>query len=95
MTTALSSLTVAKLKRAVDLKEQIETLERQLDQILAPDSKKGSAPAIPKGGRKRRYDAAARARFAAAQRARRAREKVSGLSAAGKKSRTMRSKKKV
>jgi len=76
MTNALSSLTLAQLRRAVEVKEQIETLQNEINQILGAPSE---ARVLPRGrvsarGRKR-YGAAARAKFAAAQRARRARER--------------------
>jgi hypothetical protein len=78
----LTSLSVAQLKRAVALKEQIESLEQELAAVL------GTAPA-PKatvaaaGSRPRPLiSAAGRARIAAAQRARWAKQKKSKASPA-------------
>jgi hypothetical protein len=63
--TSLSSLSVAHLKRAVVIKEKIQSLEKQLAGILGgPKAGRG----VPK--RKRIISAAGRARIAAAQRAR-------------------------
>ncbi len=60
---ALGTLTVAQLKRAIAIKEQIEALESELGALLdtrAPQARPG----------KRKVSAAGRARIAAAQRAR-------------------------
>ena len=69
MSTILSSLSAAQIKRAVAIKEQIENLELQLDGILdevsEPIPAAGSGPA-PK---KRVMSAAAKARIGAAQKA--------------------------
>ena len=67
MTNSLASLSVAQLKRAVELKEKIEALNQELDSILgAPAAKSPAAKAAKKGG----MSAAGRARVAAAQKAR-------------------------
>jgi uncharacterized small protein (DUF1192 family) len=61
----LTSLSVAQLRRAAGLREQIEKLEAQLNQIT------GGAPAKSKSrGGRRRFSAATRAKMAAAQKAR-------------------------
>lgn len=69
MSTILSSLSAAQIKRAVAIKEQIENLELQLDGILdeasEPTPAAGSGPA-PK---KRVMSAAAKARIGATQKA--------------------------
>ena len=75
MANALSNLSVAELKRALRIKEQIETLERELGQVLGVPT---AAPR-PRAGRKpqkRIWTSAERARNAAYQRARRARLKA-------------------
>jgi hypothetical protein len=61
----LSSLSVAQLRKAVAIKEQIESLEAQLA-LITEDS---STPLIT-GKKRRRMSAAGRARIAAAARAR-------------------------
>ena len=75
MTNALSQLTVGQLKRAVEIKERIESLEDEINQILgAPRAMPTATVSAPLRGRKR-FSAAARRKMAAAQRARRAAEK--------------------
>jgi hypothetical protein len=65
----LSTLTVEQLKQALVIKEKIEALEKELGNILGASV---TGPTLSKGRRK--VSAAARAKMAAAQRARRARE---------------------
>lgn len=74
MSTLLSNLTTAQLKRAVTIKEKIEVLENELAIIL------GAGPAIrnARSGarkRKRKMSPEAKEKIAAAQRARWARQK--------------------
>jgi len=76
MTNSLASLSVVQLKRAIDLKEKIEALNKELSSILgAPASESPSAKPVKRGG----MSAAGRARIAAAQKARWA--KVKGVKA--------------
>ena len=70
----ITRLTPAQLRRAADLQEQIESLKRELDQILpvglgAPAPAIG-APAAPAKKGKKRFSAETRAKMAAAQQAR-------------------------
>jgi hypothetical protein len=75
MNDALSNLSLAQLKQAVQLREQIEELQRQLD-ALQGGVNSSPRTAARAGGMRRPYSAAARRRMAAAQRARRAAEKA-------------------
>jgi hypothetical protein len=71
MKTPLSDISANQLRRAIAIKERIEALQMQLDNLfgaLAP----AAAPVVPK---KRRMSAAGRARIAAVQRARWAKQK--------------------
>jgi hypothetical protein len=73
MSTQLSSLTTAQLRRAADIKEQIEALNHELASILDV-----AAPvAVKEPKKKRGMSAAGRASVAAAQKARWAKHKVS------------------
>jgi hypothetical protein len=63
--TPLNSLTVAQLREAVAIKEQIEQLENQLASIFG-----GTTTPEVAGKKRRRMSAAGRARMAAAVRAR-------------------------
>ena len=68
MSTLLSSLSAAQIKRAVAIKEQIENLESQLDGLL--DEVSETTPAAPGPTPKKRVmSAAAKARIGAAQKA--------------------------
>ena len=65
MSIQLSSLTATQLRRAADIKEKIDALNKEMASILgAPDSISGKAP------RKRKMSRAGRAKIAAAQKAR-------------------------
>ncbi len=69
-TNSVSDLSVQQLKQALAIKEKIEVLANELNNIWkAPNA----ASAAPAPGRRRTMSAAARARIAAAQRARWAR----------------------
>jgi len=76
---AINSLSAQQLRRAASIKEQIDTLENELGNILGGTSGTGSG--------KRTMSASARARIAAAQKARWA--KVKGGSASGAPKRKM------
>jgi hypothetical protein len=67
----LSKLSAAQLKRAVAIKEQIEALESQLNEIFGESaSSNGVTLPASQAPAKRAVSAAARARMAAAQKAR-------------------------
>jgi hypothetical protein len=71
----LHNLTVAELRKAVAIKEQIETLQSELDSIIGgePVAVESAAPA--RGRKPRSMSAAGRARISAAQKARWAKAK--------------------
>jgi hypothetical protein len=73
------NLSSKQLRRAATLKEEIQSLEKQLDQILGSPAKT-AASAVPK--KKRKMSAAGRAKIVAAQKARWA--KVKGRKSAAK-----------
>jgi hypothetical protein len=83
MFTNLSNVSVQQLKRAVVLREQIEKLEHELAGILG----ESSAPAAASNGTpgRRKMSASARAKIAAAQRARWAKQKKGAPAVAAKK----------
>jgi hypothetical protein len=67
MSASIASLSAKQLRRAADIKDKIQSLEKELEQILSFSIK----PAAPAATRKRRkMSAAGRARIAAAQKAR-------------------------
>ena len=66
MTNSLATLPIQQLKRAVGIREQIESLTRELHELLAGPS----FASAPVSGGRRGLSAAGRARIAAAQRAR-------------------------
>jgi hypothetical protein len=68
----ITELTVVELRSAVAIKEQIESLEAQVERMLEGDGAAAPAPSAPPV--KRRFTAAARRRMAEAQRLRRLRE---------------------
>ncbi len=74
--TNLTNLTTGQLRDIIAIKEQIETLQSQLDSIAGGGEI--STPSGQKGPKKGRRSAAVRARMAAAQRARWARIKGTG-----------------
>ena len=67
MSAFIASLSAKQLRRAADIKDKIQSLEKELEQILG-SSIKPAAPAVPK--KRRKMSAAGRARIAAAQKAR-------------------------
>lgn len=72
MITNLSTISVKQLKRAVNLREKIESLQNELAAIL------GESTGAASGGR-RIMSAAARARISAAQKARWAKQRNGGI----------------
>ena|SRR5579859_6799434 len=77
MSTNLSNVTVAQLQRAIGIREHIEQLEAELTAILG-----GNAAAASNGTGRRKMSASARAKIAAAQRLRWAKQK--GVKPAGR-----------
>jgi hypothetical protein len=73
MSTLLSSLSVQELRKAATLKEKIQSLEKELGQLLG-SSAKPAALAVPR--KKRKMSAAGRARISAAAKARWAKVKA-------------------
>jgi hypothetical protein len=67
MSASIASLSAKQLRRAADIKDKIQSLEKELEQILG-SSIEPAAPAAPK--KRRKMSAAGRARIAAAQKAR-------------------------
>src|SRR5687768_18593707 len=78
-----TDISTDQLRRALQIKEQIESLEQQLTSLLSSSARIQSStnPSIP-GRRRRRMSASARERIAAAQRARWAKVKKNGASGA-------------
>jgi hypothetical protein len=73
MANALSEISAVQLRRALAIKEKIETLERQLSRILNGNMTNGAtqvAPPAPPRKAKRKMSAKARAKIAAAQKKR-------------------------
>ncbi len=64
----LTNVSLQQLRRAVQIREQIDLLEQELNQVLMPSP--DGVPAPDAGPAKRMMSAQARARIAAAQRAR-------------------------
>src|SRR5687767_13287561 len=92
MSMGLTDLSTDQLRRAVAVKEQIESLERQLASLLGGGGAVGRPPGGGRRGGRRTMSASARARIAAAQRARWARHKAGKPAAArvgGRKRRRM------
>jgi len=67
MSAFIASLSAKQLRRAADIKDKIQSLEKELEQILG-SSIKPAAPATPK--KRRKMSAAGRARISAAAKAR-------------------------
>jgi hypothetical protein len=76
--TNLANLTTSQLKSIISIKEQIETLQGQIDSIVSGGGEVPT-PAAEDAPRKVRRSAAVRARMAAAQRARWAKIKGNGV----------------
>ena len=66
--TSLSSLSVAQLRRAIDIREKIAALETELAGISGESDQSPSTSVAPKG--KRKMSAAAKAKISAAAKAR-------------------------
>jgi len=81
MENTLRQLSADQLRRAAGIQEQIETLERELADIIEPSPGSKGVPSHER----RRMSAAARARIAAAQKARWARVKGQGTNSTGPK----------
>ena len=75
MSTSLNYLSVSDLRKAANLKERIEALEKELGQLIGA-APKASATAGAAPGRKGGMSAAGKARIAAAQRIRWAKVKA-------------------
>jgi hypothetical protein len=73
MSASIASLSAQQLRRAADIKDKIQSLEKELEQILG-SSIKPAATAAPK--KKRKMSAAGRARISAAAKARWAKVKA-------------------
>ena len=69
MSTSLNQLSVSDLRKAANLKERIEALEKKLSQLIGSATKAESAPVVTRK-KKRGMSAAGRARIVAAQKAR-------------------------
>jgi len=67
MSASIASLSAQQLRRAADIKDKIQSLEKELEQILG-SSIKPEATAAPK--KRRKMSAAGRARISAAAKAR-------------------------
>ena len=67
MSAFIASLSAKQLRRAADIKDKIQSLEKELEQILG-SSIKPATPATPK--KRRKMSAAGRARISAAAKAR-------------------------
>jgi hypothetical protein len=74
MNSSLINLSVAQLRRAITIKEEIETLEKELASILGASAEASKPVGRPR--KKRRMSAAAKAKIAAAQKARWAKRKM-------------------
>jgi hypothetical protein len=73
MSASIASLSAQQLRRAADIKDKIQSLEKELEQILG-SSTKPVATAAPK--KRRKMSAAGRARISAAAKARWAKVKA-------------------
>jgi hypothetical protein len=73
MSASISSLSAQQLRRAADIKDKIQSLEKELEQILDSSTEPVSV-AVPK--KRRKMSAAGRARIAAAAKARWAKVKA-------------------
>jgi len=73
MSASIASLSAQQLRRAADIKDKIQSLEKELEQILGSATESVIA-AVPK--KRRKMSAAGRARIAAAAKARWAKVKA-------------------
>jgi hypothetical protein len=88
----LTDVSSLQLRRALEIKEQIEKLESELNSILSGGqtaSRQSTTASIPSRGGRRTMSAAARARIAAAQRARWAKVKGTTQNGASRPKRKM------
>jgi hypothetical protein len=70
MNTSLTNLSAQQLRRAAAIKEQIESLQKEFQQIFGAPPKTPAKAASPPKRKKRRMSAAARAKISAAAKAR-------------------------
>ena len=80
MSSSITSLTAQQLRRAADIKDKIQSLEKELGRIFGSSTKPVADAVAPK--KRRKMSAAARAKISAAAKARWA--KVNGKKVAGK-----------
>ena len=73
MSASIASLSAQQLRRAADIKDKIQSLEKELEQILGSSTEPGATVARKK---RRKMSAAGRARMAAAAKARWAKVKA-------------------
>jgi ElaB/YqjD/DUF883 family membrane-anchored ribosome-binding protein len=73
MSASIASLSAQQLRRAADIKDKIQSLEKELEQILG-SSTKPAATVVPK--KRRKMSAAGRAKMSAAAKARWAKVKA-------------------
>jgi ElaB/YqjD/DUF883 family membrane-anchored ribosome-binding protein len=73
MSSSITNLSAQQLRRAADMKDKIQSLEKELEQILG-SSTEPAAPAVPK--KRHKMSAAGRARISAAAKARWAKVKA-------------------
>ena len=87
----LTDVSSLQLRRALEIKEQIEKLESELNSILSggQTASRQSTASIPSRGGRRTMSASARARIAAAQRARWAKVKGTTQNGASRPKRKM------
>ena len=75
-------VSIEHLRSALEIKEQIESLEQELTSLLSGQIVNRTSPIVNGMRRRRTMSASARARIAAAQRARWAKQKANGASGA-------------
>jgi len=77
-TNPLLAITAAQLRQAAEIREKIDDLERELDQILGVEPLELAASSPRRRKRRRKLSRAARARLSAAAKARWAKVKARG-----------------
>ena len=77
-----STISTAQLRRALQIKEQIDSLQSELGSLLSGKIANRKSPIVNGLRPRRTMSRAARARIAAAQRARWAKQKANGVSGA-------------